>query len=136
MDLFLDFFWTFWILFKVTTKSDQGYYWTPKIGQNSIIRSFLAQRAKKASDEGRSPPQELEVGPRSGPYLLVFVDPVMCWNDHLLWEMQVLAYLSVLEWLFKQHLSHQSDFHRCIHCDTIRNCYCLLIQHQNSSSLP
>ena len=38
------------------------------MGQNSIISSFFARRAKKAL---RSSPQELEVGPRSGPYLLV-----------------------------------------------------------------
>ena len=44
-----------------------------KIGQNSIKSSFFARRAKKASAEGRSPPQELEVGLRSGPYLLVRV---------------------------------------------------------------
>ena len=37
------------------------------MGQNSII----SQRAKKASAEGQRPLQELEVGPRSGPYLLV-----------------------------------------------------------------
>ena len=36
-----------------------------------IISFLFAQRAKKASAEGRSPPQELEVGPRSRPYLLV-----------------------------------------------------------------
>ena len=43
------------------------------MGQKSIISSFFARRAKKASAEGRSPPQELEVGPRSGPYLLVLL---------------------------------------------------------------
>ena len=38
-----------------------------------IKSSFFAQRAKKqASAEGRSTPQELEVGPCSGPHLLVF----------------------------------------------------------------
>ena len=52
--------------FLLNTKS-------PKIGQNSIKSSFFARRAKKASAEGRSPPQELEVGPRSGPYLLVII---------------------------------------------------------------
>ena len=36
------------------------------------ISSFFARRAKKASAEGRSPPQELEVSPRSGLYLLVY----------------------------------------------------------------
>ena len=45
-----------------------------KMGQNSITSSFFAQRAKIASAKGRSPPQELEVGPRSGPYLLVHVN--------------------------------------------------------------
>ena len=41
--------------------------------QNSTIRTFFAQRAKNASAEGGSPPQELKLGPRSGPYLLVKV---------------------------------------------------------------
>ena len=45
------------------------------MGQNSIISSFFARRVIKASAEGRSPPQELEVGPRSGPYLLVITTP-------------------------------------------------------------
>ena len=31
----------------------------------------MPEGQKKPSAEGRSPPQELEVGPRSGPYLLV-----------------------------------------------------------------
>ena len=37
------------------------------MGQNRIIR------AKKASVEGQSPPEELEVGRRSWPYLLVYI---------------------------------------------------------------
>ena len=41
------------------------------MGQDSIICSFFARRAKKATAKGQSPPQELEVGSRSGPYLLV-----------------------------------------------------------------
>ena len=41
------------------------------MGQNSLISSFFARMAKKASVKGQSPPQELEVGPHSGPYLLV-----------------------------------------------------------------
>ena len=63
---FLQFFWDFFWLFgihlkitKVTTKRYQGYYWTPtnaKMGQNSMISSFFAQRAKKASAKGQSPP--------------------------------------------------------------------------------
>ena len=92
---FLGFFWIFWIFFglfgffgrfldfgifwncldfffvivtNVTTKCYHGYYWTPKMGQNSIKSSFFA------SAEGRSPPQELEVGPSSGPYLLVTIN--------------------------------------------------------------
>ena len=41
------------------------------MGQNSIIGSFFAQKAKKASAKARSPPQKLEIGPHSGPYFLV-----------------------------------------------------------------
>ena len=48
-----------------------GHQKLPKMGQKSIKSSFFARRGKKALAEGRSPPQELEVGPRSGPYLLV-----------------------------------------------------------------
>ena len=44
----------------------------PKIGQNSIISPFLPEGQKKPTAEGQSPPQELEVGPRSGPYFLVY----------------------------------------------------------------
>ena len=43
------------------------------MGQNSVIRSFFARRAKKASAEGQSPPQDLEVGP----YLLVIIIIIM-----------------------------------------------------------
>ena len=38
-----------------------------------IKRFFLVQRAKKGLGLGRSPPQELEEGPRSGPHLLVLL---------------------------------------------------------------
>ena len=41
----------------------------PKMGQNSILSSFFAR--KKCL--GLSPPQKLEVGQRSEPYLLVFI---------------------------------------------------------------
>ena len=53
------------------------------MGQNSIKSSFFARRAKKASDKGQSPPQELEVGPRSGPYLLVLVKVINNLTDNL-----------------------------------------------------
>ena len=45
------------------------------MGKNSIIRPFFffAQRAKKGLAAGPSPPQELEVGLRSGLYLLVII---------------------------------------------------------------
>ena len=67
---FLDFFWGGGS--KVTTKSYQGYYWAPKIDKKNgpeqhIKLSFCARRAKDASAEGQSPPQELDVGPRSWP---------------------------------------------------------------------
>ena len=49
----------------------------PKIAKNGAKQhksSFFAQKGKKASDKGRRPPQELEVGPHSGPYLLVIIN--------------------------------------------------------------
>ena len=48
-----------------------GHQKSPKMGQSSMKSPFFARRAKKTSAEGRSPPQELEIGPHSGPYLLV-----------------------------------------------------------------
>ena len=36
-------------------------------------KKLLPKGQKKALAKGRSPPQELEVGPRSGPYLLVAI---------------------------------------------------------------
>ena len=51
------------LLLKVT-KVTTGHQKMPKMGQNSIINSFFARRAKKPFAKGQSPPQELEVGPR------------------------------------------------------------------------
>ena len=69
---FLDFFGFLGFFFKVTNVTT-GHQKLPKMGQNSIISFFFARRAKKTSAEGRSPPQELEVSPRSGLYLLVLL---------------------------------------------------------------
>ena len=45
-----------------------------KIWANIVQRDlFLPEGQKKASVEGRSPPQELEVGPSSGPHLPVYI---------------------------------------------------------------
>ena len=92
---FFEFLWIFFGFFfsrflgvsfkvtKVTTKCYSGYYWTPKIAkkgpkQQQQKNSFFARRAKKASAESHSPPQELEVGLRSGPYLLVICNNALC----------------------------------------------------------
>ena len=64
---FIDFFKLLRLLLKVTKVTTGEQKW-PKVGQNSII-NFLG--AKKSL--GRSPPQKLEVGPRSEPYLLVYI---------------------------------------------------------------
>ena len=61
-------------LFESYVKVITGDKKMPKMGQNSKIRPFFARRAKKASAEGLSPPQELEVSPRSGLYLLVILN--------------------------------------------------------------
>ena len=56
---------------QTVTKVTTGHQTWPKMSQNSKISSFFARREKKTLSEGQSPPQELEVGPHSGPYLLV-----------------------------------------------------------------
>ena len=55
------------------TKVTTGHQKLLKMGQTSIISPFFPEGQKQPSAEGRSPPQELEVGLRSGPYLLVTV---------------------------------------------------------------
>ena len=69
--VFLGFLSKLLILLLKVTKVTTGHQKLPKMGQNSIISSFFVRRAKTASLKGQSPPQELEVGPCSGPYLLV-----------------------------------------------------------------
>ena len=70
----LDFSGFFVIPFKVTkvttkvTKVTTGHQKLPKMGQNSNIIPFLPEGQKNL---GRSRPQDLEVGPSSGPYFLV-----------------------------------------------------------------
>ena len=57
---------------RPVTMVTTGHQIWPKMGQNSIISSFFPM-GKKASAEGQSSSQELEVGPRSGPYFLVCI---------------------------------------------------------------
>ena len=45
----------------------------PKISTNSVKSCFFAGRPNKALDEGWSSPQELELSPHSGLYLLVLI---------------------------------------------------------------
>ena len=69
---------------KVSTKSYQGYYWTPKNARNwpkQHNKVFFCPKGKKSLGLGRSPPQELEVGPRSGPYLLVRSNIPLCLKE-------------------------------------------------------
>ena len=78
---FTEFFWIFfgflcffWFLSKLlrlllnVTTVTTGHQKLSKIGQNSIKSPFFPVGKKSF---GQSPPQELEVGPRSGPYILV-----------------------------------------------------------------
>ena len=72
---FFSFFGICFQVTKVTTQSYQVYYWAPKIAKNRPKQNnkllFFGQWATKASVKGQSHPQELEVGPHSGLYLLV-----------------------------------------------------------------
>ena len=73
-DIFLFFFFfskLLRLLLNVTEVTTEHQKW-PKISTNSVKSSFIARRGKKASAEGRSPSQELEVSPRSRLYLIVF----------------------------------------------------------------
>ena len=65
------------MLLPKVTKVTTGHQKLTKMDQNSKITSFFARRAIKALAEGRSPPEELEVGPCSWPYLLVIVNPTL-----------------------------------------------------------
>ena len=74
--IFFGFFWLVRIPFKVTnftTKSYQGYYWTPEIAKNGPKQHnnlfFLPKGQKKPRQKDEA--QELKVGQRCGPYLLV-----------------------------------------------------------------
>ena len=77
---FMDFFWFFGLPFKVTnvtTKSYHGYYQTPKTAKNgSKQHNKLSFCPKGKESLGRRPKPSagarVEVGPRSGPYILVF----------------------------------------------------------------
>ena len=76
LDFFLDFFVFLGFSSKLlrfllnVTKVTSGHQKLPKIGRNSIINCLFCPKGKKSL--GGSPPQELEVGPRSGPYLIVW----------------------------------------------------------------
>ena len=77
MDFFKNYFLDSVKVAKVTTKCHEGYPWTLKLAKVSInsVKSslFFAKKAQKASADGRSPQQELELSPRSRLYLLVFL---------------------------------------------------------------
>ena len=57
----------YWLLLKTTEGTTEHQKW-PKIGTNTVKSTFLARKKKSL---GRCPPQELEVSPRIGLYLLV-----------------------------------------------------------------
>ena len=76
---FLDFFWIFFVFFLFLSKLLRLLLNVTRVTTEHQKLSkqhkklFFCQKGKKALAEGRSPPEELEVGPhrRSGPYLLV-----------------------------------------------------------------
>ena len=61
------------LLIQVTEFNTEHQQW-PKISQDSIKKNlFLLEGQKKALAGGQRAPQELEVSPRSGLYLLVYL---------------------------------------------------------------
>ena len=75
---FLDFF-GFW---KFLSKLLRLVLKVTKVKQH--YKLFLCLKGKKA--KGRSPPQELEVGPRNGPYLLVLNKTVYLRPSQFVWR--------------------------------------------------
>ena len=80
------FFWSLGFLSKLprllikVTKVTTAHQKLPKIGQISIISSLFCIKGKKSLS--RSPPQELEVGLCSRPYLLVIIkDGILRFNS-------------------------------------------------------
>ena len=85
LDLF-DFIFLFFsklltLLINFTEVTTEHQKW-PKIITNSVKRRFFARRPKKASAEGLSSPQELEVSPRSGLYLLAELNLGPLWASY------------------------------------------------------
>ena len=79
------------------TKVTTGHQTGPKMGQNSIISTLFARRAKKAAADGLSSLQELEVGLRSGPYLLVIKEvPLKIIIVAFAFALAILTFLTAL----------------------------------------
>ena len=83
---FFFFFLLLLMLLLTVTKVITGDQKMAKMGQNSIISSFFA--------EGRSPPQELEVSPRSRLYLLVNIKMAKKHQKVPKWNKIILSTLS------------------------------------------
>ena len=69
------------LLLKVTKFTTGHQKLQKKNGQKQHNNLFFWPKGKKSLSQRPSPPQELEVGPRSGPYLLVVLTDRM---DHWL----------------------------------------------------
>ena len=117
---FFEIFWNFWDFFFLllllmlllnVTMVTTGQPKLPKMGQNRIKSSFFAR--KKASAEGRSPPQELEVGPRSGPYLLVHFYIMNTSSYHTIRFRKKSNFTSepIQFQIRTNHISHWNKFH-------------------------
>jgi hypothetical protein len=102
---FLDFFLYFWFLSKllglllnVTMVTSE--HQIAKNGPKQHKKLFFCPKGKKSL--GRSPPQELEVGPRSRPYLLVFLN---IWNSIILWMVLYALCHKKTENIYKKKLN-------------------------------
>ena len=71
MCIFVFFFFFYLLLLKVTKVTTEHQKEPQQKHQNKPF--FGTSAKKKALAEDRSPPQELEVGPHSGPYLPVYM---------------------------------------------------------------
>ena len=68
--------------------------------KNSIFSPVFARRAEKSSAEGRNPPQELDVGLHSKPYLVVlqYCQIVLPYFTNVLSYFPTLKYTTTLQY--------------------------------------
>ena len=101
-------FWFFWFFFwflgitykviKGNTISYQGYYWKPKMGQNSLKRSFVLPKGQK-KNLGQRPRPSAGAGSRPGVARAVLQLPLLLIHSFIQWSLSSWGSVKYLSWL-------------------------------------